>query len=174
MPFPELNTERLLLRKLEKADASCIFRLRNNAQVNEYLDRPLALTLDDAEHFIDNILNGIQAQKWFYWAIERKTDRQMIGTICLWNISESECKAEIGYELLPEYQGKGIMSEASGKIIEYGFSKLQLKTIEAYTHPDNERSVKLLEKAGFRRENAHSPVQTATKEVLFVLTAEQW
>jgi ribosomal-protein-alanine N-acetyltransferase len=57
--------------------------------------------------------------------------------------------AEIGYELLPPYQGKGIMREAVENIISFGFNNMLLKTITAWPMPQNESSVKLLERSGF-------------------------
>jgi len=58
-------------------------------------------------------------------------------------------EAEVGYELLPPYHGKGIMQEALLKVIEYGFDILKLKRIVADPKEINLKSVKLLEKCGF-------------------------
>jgi ribosomal-protein-alanine N-acetyltransferase len=57
--------------------------------------------------------------------------------------------AEIGYELLPEFQGKGIMQEAVAKIIEFCFQALKLKSLEACADMNNRPSIKLLEKFNF-------------------------
>ena len=54
-----------------------------------------------------------------------------------WKISREYSKAEIGFELLPEHQGKGIMQEALPKIIEYGFKNMKLRTIEGEVDPNN-------------------------------------
>ena len=74
----------------------------------------------------------------------------MIGSICLWNFSEDQKTAEIGYDLSPDYQGKGIMHESLCRIIEFGFQNLNLEFIEAFTHYKNEPSKKLLENNGFK------------------------
>ena len=56
----------------------------------------------------------------------------------------------MGYDLKPTFQGKGIMSEALNSIVEYGFNELKLERIEAFTNKQNEHSVKLLERNGFK------------------------
>src|SRR4051794_7629034 len=147
--FPLLTTERLILRKLQLTDDKAIFALRNNVQVNAFIQRPLANHIEDARHFIIAINEGLESKEWLYWAIILKNTDQLIGTICLWHFSHDNTMAEIGYELHPDYQGKGLMNEATETVIDYGFGTLHLKMIEAYTQPANTRSIKLLEKNNF-------------------------
>src|SRR5437868_13096004 len=111
-PFPNLITERLFLRQLKIEDANEIFTLRSSDEVNRFLDRPKATTIDEARQFINKINDGINKNESVYWAITFKNDSKLIGTICYWNISKENDRAEIGYELQPRYQGKGIMQEA--------------------------------------------------------------
>ena len=151
-PFPILQTERLILRKLSLDDAEEIFFLRSDVEVNRYLDRTKAIDLDDALAFINKVNIGIANDKWMYWAVCFKNNPKLIGTVCLWNLNEVENKAEVGYELIPEYQGKGIAQEALSAAIEFGFNTLQLGKIEAYTHKENLASVKLLNKLNFVRD----------------------
>ena len=77
----------------------------------------------------------------------------MIGTICLFEFADDNFKAEIGYELLPSYQGKGLMQEAVSKVLEFGFQHLGLNSIEAYTHSENQSSTRLLEKFNFTKQS---------------------
>ena len=79
----------------------------------------------------------------------RSHNGKLIGTICLFGFSDELNKCEIGYELLTDYQGQGIMSEATQKIIEFAVHILGLKTIDAFTHKDNQSSTKLLQKFNF-------------------------
>ncbi|MBK7227389.1 MAG: GNAT family N-acetyltransferase, partial [Ignavibacteriales bacterium] len=78
--------------------------------------------------------------------------QRLIGSICLWNLSREENKAEIGYELLPDFQGKGIAQEAMLAVLDCGFNIMLLNKIEAYTHKENSSSIKLLEKFTFVRD----------------------
>ena len=105
-PFPSLTTEHLLLRQLTPEDADAIFSLRNNDIVNQYLGRAKATSLTEATAFIEKITKGITNNENMYWVICLKEDKELIGTICIWNIDSEKDTAEIGYELLPAFHGK--------------------------------------------------------------------
>ena len=151
-PFPNLTTERLVLRQLNHGDDNEIFSIRSDDRVNKFLDRPKCTTIEEAREFIEKINNGINNNDSIYWVITFKNDNKLIGTICFWNISKEHYKAETGFELHPDFQGKGIMQEALSKIIQFGFSVLQLKMIEGWTNTGNIRSMKILEKNNFKRD----------------------
>jgi ribosomal-protein-alanine N-acetyltransferase len=147
--FPTLTTQRLLLRKLEINDAPEIFNLRSDDRVNEYLDRPKAANLTVAREFIEMIAAATDQNKSFYWAISLREKHKLIGTICLWNVDIENSTIEIGYEMMPAHQGKGLVQEALQAVIEYAFKTLGFKTIVACPIAANEKSTKLLEKNGF-------------------------
>jgi ribosomal-protein-alanine N-acetyltransferase len=151
-PFPVLQTERLSLRKLSLDDANEIFFLRSDEKVNKYMERTRAASLEDAHNFINKTNHEIENNQCVDWAIAFKDDRGLIGSICFWNISIEENKAEVGYELLPDFQGKGIAQEALSAVIKFGFEVMELQNIEAYTHKENAASIKLLEKFKFIRD----------------------
>ncbi|MEO8854987.1 MAG: GNAT family N-acetyltransferase [Ginsengibacter sp.] len=149
--FPTLTTERLTLRQLLESDVQEIFLLRSDATTNRYLDRQPSKTLEDALNFIRKINGNIKNSELPYWAIARKNNEKLIGTICLFDFSEELKKSEIGFELLTDYQGQGIMNEAIKKIIEYSVQTLGLTTIDACAHKDNQSSIKLLQKFNFAK-----------------------
>jgi ribosomal-protein-alanine N-acetyltransferase len=142
-----LTTERLFLREIQLEDVEEIFRLRADESVNAMIDRKSALSIDDTIEFIRQIIHN----KAMMWAITLIGEAKLIGTIVYWHIEWENKKAEIGYELLPEYQGNGIMTEALKKVIAFGFEELCFKTITAESKAINLRSVKLLEKSGFEK-----------------------
>ena len=153
-PFPVLKTERLTLRQLVSSDANEIFALRSNDNVNKYLGRKPSKSIDDAKTFIQTINKNIQSNDSIYWAITLNGTDKLIGTICLFDFSDDNLKAEIGYELLPDFQGKGIMHEAISKVIDFGIKYIGLNSIEAYTHSENQNSTRLLEKFNFKKNGA--------------------
>ena len=148
-PFPTLHTERLTLRQMSDEDAKEIFELRSDEQVNKFLDRPKATSIEDARAFIEKINRAIENNESIMWGIVFKNQPTLMGTICLWNISAQNSSAEIGYELIPAFQGKGIIQEVFPTVIAFGFDTMQLKIIEANTIADNERSIRVLEKNNF-------------------------
>lgn len=158
-PFPQLLTNRLLLRKLEPADAVRIYELRTDPQVNEYIDRPPTQSVEDGLRFIHRINISISEGDCLYWAIVPKQEQDLIGTICLWNWNKAAQLAEVGFELLPAWQGKGFMREALHRIIGYAFEQLSIAQIEAWVHPQNSSCIRLLEANNFER--IARPVHTA-------------
>lgn len=146
-PFPTLKTERLILRQLVISDASQILILRSDESVNRYLDRRLSTSVEDAKSFVQTITEHISKNDSVYWAIT--LGGELIGTICLFEFGEDGSKAELGYELLLHYQRKGFMLEAASKIIEFAFLHLGLNAIEAYSHPENHNSTRLLQICNF-------------------------
>jgi ribosomal-protein-alanine N-acetyltransferase len=148
-PFPILQTDRLVLRQLQKEDAHQIFALRSLPEVNQYLNRDLCKNLLEAEDFIQKINAGIESDEWIYWGVCFHSISTLIGTICLWNFDESQNKAELGVELLPEFHGKGLMTECLSAVVEYGLGNLDLNAIQGFVHEGNIASRKLMEKIGF-------------------------
>ena len=144
IPFTELKTERLVLRQLKSSDAEDQFMLRSNAEVGKYIARDLQTDVSQSEKFIVDRNEDIAQNKIMYWAITLKDETRLIGTICLWNFNEGNSVAEVGYDLKPEFQKKGIMSEALNAVIAYGFQKLKFSRIEAFTQKGNESSKSLL------------------------------
>ncbi len=149
--FPMLTTKRLTLRQLVSTDEQAIFTLRSDKEINKFLDRKIAATPDDARHFINQVNENVGKNNSLYWAITFSDKKELVGTICLFCFSDDKC--EIGYELLTNFQGQGIMQEAVDKVIDYAFNTIKVQTVEAFFHKDNERSAKLLEKFSFRKSN---------------------
>lgn len=149
LPFPILLTDRLTLRRLVLKDAAIVLFLRSDPEVNKFINRPQPKNLIEAQGFINRINKGIDQNENIYWSITTKDRDEMIGAISLWHFSEDKQTAEVGYDLHTNYHSQGYMSEALSTVLTYGFNKLKLKTITAYTHYENINSIKLLRKHGF-------------------------
>lgn len=154
-PFPGLKTERLTLRQLESNDEQEIFSLRSDVETNKYIGRQLANTIDDARDFILKINENSNKNESLYWAITLNGKNRLVGIICLFSFSGENDKCEIGYELLPEFQGQGIMQEAVQKVLDFAFNTIKVRRIEAFIHRDNQRSIKLLQKCRFKDSHEH-------------------
>ncbi len=151
-PFPLLETGRLVLREANDSDDHSVHFLRNDSAVNRYVKRKGSNSLDEAADFIARVRNNFTDQKGIYWCITQKDDDTMIGSICFWNFSEDMRSAELGYDLHPDWQGKGIMAEALRAILWQGFLKLKLTSVSAYTQHDNVSSIQLLVRHGFQHD----------------------
>ena len=151
-PFPNLETERLLLRRVDSDDIKEIFALRSNPETMKYIPRPLVKTDEDALEHIAMIDSKIDSNEGINWAITLKDNPKLIGVIGHYRIKPENYRAELGYMLLPEYHGKGIVSEAVKEAVKYGFQVMKLNSLEAIIDPDNYASAKVLEKNGFVKE----------------------
>ncbi|KIA89074.1 GNAT family N-acetyltransferase [Kaistella jeonii] len=143
------STERLILRPINENDAVEILGIRSNEHINKFLHRVPPQNSFEALEFILNIKRKSANNDIVFLAISVQNNPKLLGTICLWKFSEDRKTAELGYELLPEYHGKGIMSEAVNFILNYGFNDLNLNKIEAFTNKNNLNSIKLLQKSKF-------------------------
>jgi ribosomal-protein-alanine N-acetyltransferase len=151
-PFPNLETERLYLRRIVNEDVYEIFSLRSDKETMKYVPRPLAKTLEDAMEHIALINSKIESNEGVNWAITIKNEPKLIGIIGHFRIKPEDYRAEIGYMLLPEYHGKGIITEAIKEVVKYGFQVMKLHSIEAIIDPENLASEKVLQKNGFVKE----------------------
>ena len=147
--FQELASDRIVLRRLKKSDKKRVQFLRSDPTVNQFIKRPKTNTEKKALEFIGMIEDGTKTAKHYYWVISLKTDPKMIGSISLWNFSDDRQFAEVGYDLHPEFQGQGLMTETLKLVLEFGFERLKLKSLEAYTQNDNRPSRKMLLNNGF-------------------------
>jgi ribosomal-protein-alanine N-acetyltransferase len=152
-PFPEIKTERLLLRRLIKEDVEQIFNLRSNEDVMKFIGKSPIISMDEAMVFFNLVNNSLENNIGITWAMAlKKTPEKMIGTMGLWRLIKENYRAEVGYMLLPEFWKKGLANEALLKVIEYGFDKMKLHSIEAHISPRNAASASLLKKTGFAKE----------------------
>ena len=148
-PFPELQTPRLKLRNFSAEDYNQVFFLRSNHEVNRYIKRDFPTKIEEAIAFVQKVQASMRKGENINWAVCYQEDSKMLGSICLWNFSSDLKTGEIGYDLHPDHQKKGIMDEALKLILKYGFEELKLDHITAYTHHANESSTKLLRNNGF-------------------------
>ena len=151
-PFPELISERLLLRRITMHDAADFLKIRSDINAMKYIDRPIATELDDMYKLILKINDGIDQNNAIGWGITLKKENRLIGTIGYHVIEKEHYRAEIGYMLIPAAWKNGYMSEAIKVIIDFGFSKMNLHSIEAKINPDNLASAGLLKKLCFSKE----------------------
>ncbi len=152
-PFPQIETKRLLLRQIIKADAAELLSLRSSEKVMQYIDKEKTKTLQEAEELIQKFDNDINNNDGINWCISLKEKPEvMIGVIGLWRIIKQHYRGEIGYMIHPDYWGKGLMKEAVQTVIDFGFNNIKLHSIEAHINPGNTASAALLETMGFVRE----------------------
>lgn len=108
--------------------------------------------IEQAEELIDRWNQKFERNQGIRWGITLRSESRVIGTCGFHGWMKNHYKAEIGYELTPEYWRQGYMTEVIQKIIEFGFNNLGLNRIEAFVEPENVGSRKVLEKIGLSEE----------------------
>ncbi|HMO59002.1 MAG TPA: GNAT family N-acetyltransferase [Roseiflexaceae bacterium] len=178
--FPVLESERLFLRAHTPDDSADVLRIMSNPQVIRYFGSLPMKSADEAAQRIERINESFRSQSGIRWAICIRGKNQLIGSLGYWRLITEHKRAEIGYELAPEWWGQGIMPEAMRAILHYGFTAMDLHSVEAQIHPANHGSRRVLEKLGFEqegyfRENFYDPIeQQFTDTAVFSLLKDGW
>jgi [ribosomal protein S5]-alanine N-acetyltransferase len=150
--FREFDSERLKYCKFTKEYVEDMLRLRSDENAMRYVDRPLFTSLKETESFIDSFEQHYKEKAAITWAIISKENGKFVGYFSYWQIQHENCRGEAGYMILPEYWNRGYMTEALGKMLEVGFSRINFHSIVADVNPDNEASKRVLDKFGFKLE----------------------
>ena len=150
--LPNLETDRLILRKLLYSDREAIFEYAQNENVAKHVIWYPHREMVDTIAFLNLVYDSYNKNKAAPWGIQFKGDDKIIGTagFVSWNYEKKS--AEIGFALAENQWSKGIITEAVKKIIEFGFEKMELGTITSRCKPENIGSAKVLEKCGFEYE----------------------
>lgn len=152
--IPRLETDRLILREIDpEADLQALFDLFADERVALSTDTGPFTEMWEAEEVMDWFGAIFRARQGLRWAITvRDGDGSLIGT-CGFNVwNRRNRSAEIGYDLMPDYWGRGIATEAVQRIISWGFKEMGLNRIQADAMVHNEASARVLEKLGFAEE----------------------
>jgi ribosomal-protein-alanine N-acetyltransferase len=147
--FPRLETERFLLRPIEISDAKDVYHYFSQDEVTKYYDLNTFKDIREAKVLIENWQKRYHKKEGLRWGIATKEDNKIIGSCGYHNWEKEHFKAEVGFEVTPEFWRKGVMTEVLEPVLRYGFEAMELNRIEALYDPENLASKKTLEKAGF-------------------------
>jgi [ribosomal protein S5]-alanine N-acetyltransferase len=150
--FPILETKRLKLREIQHQDAGAIYSCFSNDEVTRYYGQDTLTTLEQALHMVELFATNYAEKRGIRWGIERKDTQGLIGTMGYNVWSPRHKRAEIGYEIHPEFWGQGYAIEAASAVIAYGFQVLGLTRIGAVVFLENQASHALLTQLGFEAE----------------------
>lgn len=145
-----LTTKRLNLSEVMKQDAPFIKELLNSPGWIKYIGQRDVKTIEAAENYIENSFRKSYKKDGFgFYKITLIETGDAIG-ICGLVKRDFLDEVDIGFALLPGFEGKGYAYEAAKATMEYATEELELKTITGVTSPDNIPSQKLLNKIGLK------------------------
>jgi len=146
---PIIETERLILREISQDDAEFIYSLLNSASFIRFIGDRGVHSFDDAKRFIeDRYRQSYRDHGYGLYTVELKQDGCAIG-ICGFVRRESLPEPDIGFAFLPQFERQGYGLESARAALRFGCQTLGFKTVLAITTPDNDSSIRLLEKLGF-------------------------
>ena len=152
----ELKTKRLVLRELKESDAQDIADNVNNVNVSKYLlVVPYPYSLKDAKDFIEHSVSVAKEnpRTEYNFGITLKTEGKVIGIISLEKVDAFQETGSVGYWLGEKHHRNGYMTEAFGKILDFGFMELNLRKVKVSAFADNTASNRLIkEKMEFKQE----------------------
>jgi len=175
--FKPVATDRLVIRTLDTKDKIAFYDYRSMPEVYKYQSwRPADLREVDDFISANAAIVPNTRDTWLQLAACLKNGR-LVGDIGI-RFIDDDFLVEIGFTLSPEFQGKGYASEAGRAVIDYLFDGLRKHRITASVDPDNAKSIKLLERLGFRKE-AHFIKSYRLNEqwhddCVYALLAEEW
>ncbi|MDG4945866.1 GNAT family N-acetyltransferase [Weeksellaceae bacterium KMM 9713] len=143
-----LETERLYLREFNLQDSENFYNLNLNPNVIKYTGNSAFRNIEESKQFLTNYqdykLNG-----YGRWAVIDKTNNEFLGW-CGLKYDKDLDETDIGFRFFEEKWNKGYATESARACIEFGFEKLNLKTIIGRAMKENIASIKVLEKIGLQ------------------------
>ncbi|MBW7840170.1 MAG: GNAT family N-acetyltransferase [Chitinophagaceae bacterium] len=151
MNFPQFETGRLILRQFSDDDLNDVFKGLSHPEVIRYYGVKYN-SREETQKQMQWFKELEEKQTGIWWAITDAAERNFMGACGLNQIHPEFRKAEIGFWLLPEYWGKGIIAETLPLVCNYGFNTIGLHRIEAFVETENVNSRHTLAKMGFIHE----------------------
>lgn len=146
----KLTSERLLLRAIKVGDAPFFFKLFNSEGWLTYIgDRNITTIADAEKQILEKYIPSYTTNGYGSYLVEEKASGNPVGTCGIYKRANLD-HPDIGFAFLPQYTGKGYGYESANAVMVHAREHLKLKTILAFTIPQNVASIGLLEKLGLQ------------------------
>tara|TARA_B110000444_G_C18757279_1_gene555773 strand:+ start:688 stop:1206 length:519 start_codon:yes stop_codon:yes gene_type:complete len=147
--YKSFQSERLIIRPTLEQDAELIYQLMNTPKFIKHVGDRQLYSVEDAQKYIqDKMLAQLHSLGYSNYSLINKKNGAKIGICGLYD-REGLDGIDIGFGILPEYEGLGYAFESSSRIIKAGFEELEIQEIKAITNKENISSQSLLVKLGF-------------------------
>jgi RimJ/RimL family protein N-acetyltransferase len=150
--LPTLRGAGVELRAIEASDVDALYTIFGDAEVARYWSRPAFTDRQQALGFYAEICEGFAGRSLFQWGIVEGDGRNLLGTCTLYAFDGAPWRCEIGFALGRGAWGRGIATRGVAVALGFAFEALGVHRVEADVDPRNARSLRLLERLGFRRE----------------------
>lgn len=149
----EIMTERLCLREVDENDYDFICELENNEFIQRF-ERDTLPSKEETDKKFSKILESINKvpRTKYTLIISRLSDLKSVGRVIMWEIDSSIKECEIGWDVHPDYIGRGYAPEAARALLEFAFNKLGVHRVQALCNDANINSEKVMAKIGMKKE----------------------
>jgi ribosomal-protein-alanine N-acetyltransferase len=173
------HTERLVLLEFKKNDWTAVHRYAIRPEVYQFMPWG-PNTEQQTKQFIENAIKdkGIVPREKYEFAIVIKESNQLIGGcgIKIDPLNDKNC--EIGYCLSSDHWGNNYAAEAVKVLIDFAFNTLNMHRVFALVDPENNRSIRVLEKLNFRKEGhfkEHKLVRNEWRDsFIYAILTNEW
>lgn len=149
---PTFETPRLRMRRITLEDAVDYFSFASDPSVTRHTIWNTHQSLNDTRTYIESLIQKYEANEAYYWGIINKETNKLIGRTGYihWDLIHE--KTEVGFAISSPYWNQGMITEATSRIIEYGFTQIGFNRIEGRCNVDNQGSGRVMEKLGMKLE----------------------
>ncbi|MFH5834950.1 GNAT family N-acetyltransferase [Proteiniclasticum sp. C24MP] len=171
-----LETKRLYIRRFEEKDLADFNQYASDPEVGPSAGWKPHESMKESEEILEGFMKSADI-----FAMEHKKDGRVIGSLGLHEDRKRDYKGALmlGYAMGKDYWGQGLMTEAVDRLLQYAFSELDMKIISAYHYPFNQRSKRVLVKAGFSLEGTLKMASAlydgqVVDDVCYAITREEY
>ena len=150
--LPTISTERLRLRSLTPGDVPALAAIFGDSEVCRFWSHAALTDVSAAQALYDHIVKCFAARSLFQWGIAERESDAVVGTCTLAALSSEHRRAELGFALARASWGRGYIAEVLPALVDFAFETLDLHRLEADVDPRNQRSIRAIQRLGFKRE----------------------
>lgn len=150
--FPQIETTRLLLRKIRRDDVAALVKYANNEKVTRHFDNfPFPYGEADAVLRIAYVVKGFENKSRYVFAIESKEEKELIGEISLHFFDPTKKKVQLGFWIGESFWNQGLATEAAKAVTQFAFETLNVEVVFASCYLDNHAAEMVLHKLGMTK-----------------------
>ena len=150
--MPEIETESLLLRRMEMRDAQDMYEYSRDPLVAKHVLWDAHTSVSDTKSYLRYMLRKYRAGEPSSWCIVEKSTGKVVGTIGYMWYQKDNSACEVGYSLARRCWNRGYMTQALNAVLDYTFRELGFNRVEAQHETDNGASGAVMRKCGMTKE----------------------
>lgn len=152
VPYPSIETDRLLIRMVRKSDAEDIYEICRRPETSVFSLWSPHQSLRETKDFIAFQISRYRRRECMFFAVEEKASGRVIGTCSYVSMDRDYKIAEIGYSILSDLWNRGFATETADALCAYAFNRIGVQRVFARVLPQNTASAHVLQKLGFAYE----------------------